>query len=89
MNIKWNYKIIYKTKYKILIYRDTRQPVSTSKMQQKTPRKSNISAKDTAGRWLAFLPKNSLPQTSSPHPTSKNQPTDFSTNGALELIKIC
>ena len=40
MNIKWNYKIIYKTKYKILIYRDTRQPVSTSKMQQKTPRRA-------------------------------------------------
>ena len=55
-------KLYIKENIKLLIYRQTRQPVTTSKMRQKYPRKSNI-----------------------PHPTSNNQLTDFSTNGALEF----
>ena len=38
---------------------------------------------------LYFYLKIHYPQTLFPHLTSKNQPTGFSTNEALELVKMC
>ena len=88
-------KLYIKKNIKLLIYRETTyiQRNQVASYHQQNARKNILGRATFQAKIqvndLRFYLKIHSPWTPSTHPTSKNQPPGFSTNGALEWVKIC
>ena len=79
---------MYKTKYEITyIQRNLVASFHQQNVRQNIPGRATFQAKAQIDD-LHFYLKIYSSQSPSSHPTSKTQPTGFSTNEALELVKM-